>query len=49
VTVLYPAPEGNPRLLPESTLEVTELAIASPLDWFTVSTIVKRDLDCWSG
>jgi multimeric flavodoxin WrbA len=46
---VYPAPEGNERLLLESTLEATDLVIASPLYWFTVSTSVKSYLDYWSA
>ncbi|WP_455362286.1 flavodoxin family protein [Streptomyces sp. SYSU K21746] len=45
----YPAPEGNAAQLLDATLEATDLVIASPLYWYSVSTSTKRYLDHWSG
>jgi multimeric flavodoxin WrbA len=44
-----PEPTGNERLLLEATLEATDIVIASPLYWYSVSASVKRYLDYWSG
>ncbi|MFI7500577.1 flavodoxin family protein [Streptomyces sp. NPDC049687] len=41
--------EGNPALLLDATLSATDVVIASPLYWYSVSTQVKRYLDHWSG
>ena len=41
--------EGNARLLLDATLAATDIVIASPLYWYTLSTPVKRYLDHWSG
>ncbi|MGW5007466.1 flavodoxin family protein [Streptomyces parvulus] len=41
--------EGNARLLLDATLDATDLVIASPLYWYSVSTPVKHYLDHWSG
>ncbi|MEU8601022.1 flavodoxin family protein [Streptomyces parvulus] len=41
--------EGNARLLLDATLDATDLVIASPLYWYSVSTPVKHYLDYWSG
>ena len=41
--------EGNAGLLLDATLAATDLVIASPLYWYSVSTPVKRYLDHWSG
>ncbi|MFE2355979.1 flavodoxin family protein [Streptomyces parvulus] len=41
--------EGNARLLLDATLEATDLVIASPLYWYSVSTPVKHYLDHWAG
>lgn len=40
-------PAGNERLLLDSTLYATDLVIATPLYWYTVSASVKQYLDCW--
>ncbi|GAA3374153.1 NAD(P)H-dependent oxidoreductase [Streptomyces sannanensis] len=45
----YPAATGNAGRLLEATLSATDLVIASPLYWYSVSTPVKRYLDHWSG
>jgi multimeric flavodoxin WrbA len=42
-------PAGNERLLLDATLAATDLVIASPLYWYSVSASVKRYLDYWSG
>ncbi|MYR44491.1 NAD(P)H-dependent oxidoreductase, partial [Streptomyces sp. SID5910] len=41
--------EGDAALLLDATLHATDLVIASPLYWYTLSTPVKRYLDHWSG
>jgi hypothetical protein len=40
-------PSGNERLLLETTLHATDLVIASPLYWYSVSADIKRYLDYW--
>lgn len=45
----YPQPVGNERELLDATLEATDLVIASPLYWYTVSTSVKLYLDHWTA
>ncbi|MFD3435897.1 flavodoxin family protein [Streptomyces sp. NPDC058685] len=45
----YPAPTGHGATLLDATLEATDLVIASPLYWYTLSTSTKRYLDHWSG
>ncbi|RKN42972.1 flavodoxin family protein [Streptomyces hoynatensis] len=44
-----PAPEGAEAMLLAATLAATDLVIASPLYWYSVSTPTKRLLDHWSG
>ena len=46
---VYPLPGGDHRMLLEATLDATDLVIASPLYWFTVSASVKEYFDHWSG
>ncbi|MFG2555403.1 flavodoxin family protein [Streptomyces sp. NPDC048581] len=41
--------EGNVALLLDATLAATDVVIASPLYWYSVSAHVKRYLDYWSG
>ncbi|GAA4301768.1 NAD(P)H-dependent oxidoreductase [Streptomyces venetus] len=41
--------EGNLALLLDATLAATDLVIASPLYWYSVSAHTKRYLDHWSG
>ncbi|RCH64847.1 flavodoxin family protein [Streptomyces sp. SDr-06] len=41
------APTGNLATLLEATLAATDLVIASPLYWYSVSTPVKHYLDHW--
>ncbi|MGW0554922.1 flavodoxin family protein [Streptomyces sp. NPDC002926] len=45
----YPVPTGHAEALLDATLEATDLVIASPLYWYSVSASVKRYLDHWSG
>ncbi|MEU2954522.1 flavodoxin family protein [Streptomyces xanthochromogenes] len=42
-------PTGDAATLLDATLGVTDLVIASPLYWYSVSTPVKRYLDHWAG
>ncbi|MDN3241985.1 flavodoxin family protein [Glycomyces tritici] len=44
-----PAAEGAERLVQDATLAATDLVIASPLYWYSVSASVKHYLDYWSG
>jgi multimeric flavodoxin WrbA len=39
----------NAALLLDATLAATDIVIASPLYWYSVSATVKRYLDHWSG
>ncbi|MFE0801472.1 flavodoxin family protein [Streptomyces sp. NPDC058812] len=41
--------EGNAGLLLDATLAATDIVIASPLYWYSLSAPVKRYLDYWSG
>src|ERR1051325_10968954 len=41
--------EGSPALLLDATLAATDIVIASPLYWYSVSGQTKRYLDYWSG
>ncbi|MDN0193649.1 NAD(P)H-dependent oxidoreductase [Streptomyces sp. S.PNR 29] len=41
--------EGNAALLLDATLAATDIVIASPLYWYSVSAHTKRYLDHWSG
>ncbi|MET7478155.1 NAD(P)H-dependent oxidoreductase [Streptomyces sp. NPDC005648] len=43
-------PTGSaPDLLLDATLAATDIVIASPLYWYSVSGLTKRYLDYWSG
>ncbi|MFD9909760.1 flavodoxin family protein [Streptomyces sp. NPDC059063] len=45
-----PLPEGtNEALLLDATLDATDIVIASPLYWYSVSATVKRYLDFWDA
>ncbi len=46
---VYPAPTGNGKVLLDATLDATDLVLATPLHWYTMSTSTKRYLDHWSG
>ncbi|MDX6361835.1 MAG: hypothetical protein QOC85_838, partial [Streptomyces sp.] len=41
--------EGAAGLLLDATLAATDIVIASPLYWYSVSASTKRYLDYWSG
>ncbi|GAA2423763.1 MULTISPECIES: NAD(P)H-dependent oxidoreductase [Streptomyces] len=41
--------EGNLALLLDATLAATDIVIASPLYWYSLSAQTKRYLDYWSG
>jgi hypothetical protein len=43
-----PAPEGNARALLDATLAATDLVIASPVYWYSLSSAAKLYLDYWS-
>src|SRR5215813_5881410 len=45
----YPQQVGNERLLLDATLEATDLVVASPLYWYSVSASAKLYLDYWSA
>lgn len=45
----YPQPSGHARTLLDATLDATDLVIASPLYWYSLSTPAKHYLDNWSG
>jgi multimeric flavodoxin WrbA len=47
-TGLWPTGENDEALLWEATLAATDVVIASPLYWYSVSSYVKRYLDYWS-
>jgi multimeric flavodoxin WrbA len=40
---------GNEEVLRRKTLAATDIVLASPLYWYTVSANTKRYLDYWSG
>ncbi|MCZ1001438.1 NAD(P)H-dependent oxidoreductase [Streptomyces mirabilis] len=46
---VHPAAGSNPALLLDATLAATDIVIASPLYWYSVSGLTKRYLDYWSG
>ncbi|MGW0813352.1 flavodoxin family protein [Streptomyces viridiviolaceus] len=41
--------DGNAALLLDATLDATDIVIASPLYWYSLSSPTKRYLDHWSG
>jgi len=45
----YAWPSGAEETLLDATLSATDLVIASPLYWYSVSASVKRYLDYWSA
>jgi multimeric flavodoxin WrbA len=47
--VTHPLQDGNEQLLLDATLEATDIVIASPLYWYSVSASTKQYLDYWSG
>ncbi|MCC3764146.1 NAD(P)H-dependent oxidoreductase [Glycomyces sp. TRM65418] len=44
-----PPAEGPERTLQDATLAATDIVIASPLYWYSVSATVKTYLDDWAG
>ncbi|MFG3338280.1 flavodoxin family protein [Glycomyces sp. NPDC048151] len=44
-----PFAEGAEQVLQDATLAATDIVIASPLYWYSVSGSVKNYLDYWSG
>lgn len=46
---IYPDPVDEARVLLDATLAATDLVIASPLYWYSVSASTKLYLDHWSG
>lgn len=46
---VYPQPEGNEQRLLSATLAATDLVVASPLYWYSVSAPTKLYLDYWSA
>ncbi|WP_377272827.1 flavodoxin family protein [Peterkaempfera sp. SMS 1(5)a] len=45
----YDPPTGHSATLLDATLAATDLVIASPLYWYSVSADTKRYFDHWSG
>ena len=45
---VHPAAGSSPALLLDATLAATDIVIASPLYWYSVSGLTKRYLDYWS-
>ncbi|MER5556103.1 NAD(P)H-dependent oxidoreductase [Streptomyces sp. NPDC002793] len=45
----HSTPTGHSAALLEATLAATDVVIASPLYWYSVSASTKRYLDEWSG
>lgn len=45
----FPEPAGNARRLLDATLGATDVVIASPLYWYSLSTPAKLYLDHWSA
>ncbi|MBO0840270.1 MAG: NAD(P)H-dependent oxidoreductase [Sciscionella sp.] len=43
-----PSPTGNERTLLDATLAATDIVIASPLYWYSVSASAKLYLDYWT-
>ncbi|MFJ4600223.1 flavodoxin family protein [Streptomyces griseoluteus] len=44
-----PAPDTPAGMLLDATLAATDVVIASPLYWYSLSSLTKRYLDHWSG
>jgi multimeric flavodoxin WrbA len=45
----YPVPTGHARTLLDATLEATDVVVASPLYWYSVTASAKLYLDHWAG
>ena len=46
---VYPEPVGNERILLDATLAASDIVVASPLYWYSVSSSTKLYLDYWSA
>lgn len=46
---VHPPTGTAPALLLDATLAATDVVIASPLYWYSLSSLTKRYLDYWSG
>jgi hypothetical protein len=46
---MYPQPEGAERVLLEATLAATDLVIATPMYWYSITAAAKLYLDYWSA
>lgn len=46
--VRYTEPTGNERVLFDATMEASDLVVASPLYWYSVSATAKLYLDHWT-
>lgn len=47
--VTHQVQPGNEQLLLDATVDATDIVIASPLYWYSVSASTKQYLDYWSG
>jgi multimeric flavodoxin WrbA len=45
----YPQPTGAEKVLLDATLSATDLVIASPVYWYSVSSAAKLYLDYWAS
>ena len=45
----YPEPQGNERMLLDSTLAATDIVFVTPLYWYSLPSSAKLYLDHWSG
>src|SRR4051794_25169463 len=45
---VYPEPVGPERVLLEATLAATDLMIATPMYWYSISAAAKLYLDYWT-
>jgi multimeric flavodoxin WrbA len=46
---VYPAPEGAERLLLEATLAASDIVVATPMYWYSITAAAKLYLDYWSA
>jgi multimeric flavodoxin WrbA len=47
--ITHPVDAGNEQQLLDATLDATDIVIASPLYWYSVSATTKQYMDYWSG
>lgn len=45
----YSMPQGDPRVLLDSTLHATDIVLVSPVYWYSVPSALKIYLDHWSA